>query len=67
MKGKDRAKLVTAAHLLQDDHLVWSSDLEAIRKPLAKLLTHAATLGAFSPILLEIADKLLIEEYDLTV
>lgn len=67
MKGKDRAKLVTAAHLLQDDHLVWSEDFEAIREPLWKLLNQAVIYGAFSPVILEIADKLLIEEYDLTV
>lgn len=67
MKGNDRAKLETAAYLLQDDHLVWSEDFEAIREPLWRLLNQAAIYGAFSPVILEIADKLLIEEYDLTV
>lgn len=67
MKGKDKVKLTTAAALLEDRHLIWSADFEAIREPLGQLLKHAALYGAFSPVILEIADKLLIEEYDLTI
>jgi len=67
MKDRDRVKLATAAHLLNDDHLVWSADFEAIREPLAKLLNQAANSVAHNPELVEIADKLLIEEYDLTI
>ena len=67
MKDRDRVKLATAAHLLNDDHLVWSDDFEAIRGPLADLLNQAAKYGAFWPVIVEIADKLLIEEYDLTI
>ena len=66
-QGRDRVKLATAAHLLNDDHLVWSADFEAIREPLAKLLNQAATSVARNPVIVEIADKLLIEEYDLTI
>ena len=62
-----RVKYATAAHLLLDENLVWSEDFDAIRKPLAALMVEAQYAIIRSPQLQEIADKLLEDEYDITV
>ena len=55
-----------AAGLLEAD-LVWSADLEAIRAPLASYLRIKSSLGtANNPHLVEIVNRLLAEENDLT-
>jgi hypothetical protein len=50
-----------AAHLLDDPNLVWSSDLDAIRKPLAYSLTECAVMQILNPWLLEIAWNIITE------
>lgn len=67
MRTRAKVDLLTAAHLLQDKHLVWSDDFEAIRKPLAALLQEAATRESRNAHIQEIADRLLEEEFDITV
>lgn len=60
--------LKQAAGLLEDENLIWSDDLEAIRRPLAKLLHHLAPLGDHAPeSAVELAQTLIAEENDLTV
>lgn len=55
-----------AAGLLEAD-LVWSADLDSIRKPLASYLRSKSSLGiANHPALITIVSKLLEEENDLT-
>lgn len=57
-----------AAGLLKDDQLVWSSDMESIRKPLSRLLDAGSSLGvAVDSSLLEIARILISEENDFTI
>ena len=55
-----------AAGLLEAD-LVWSADLDSIRKPLASYLRTKSGLGvANNPALIEIVNRLLAEENDLS-
>jgi hypothetical protein len=55
-----------AAGLLEAD-LVWSTDFEALRKPLANYLKAKAGLGiANNPHLIELVARLLDEENNLT-
>ena len=55
-----------AAGLLEAD-LVWSADLDSIRKPLASYLRSKSSLGvANNPALIEIVNRLLAEENDLS-
>jgi len=67
MRGKDSAKIMTAVYLLKDKHLVWSSDFEAIREPLAALLEQSVYLRFESQHIKEVADAILSEEYDITI
>ena len=61
------AKLRTASELLLDKNLVWSEDMESIRKPLGGALRYEARLGSHAnPDLLRIADALLEEEWDIS-
>lgn len=56
-----------AAGLLEAD-LVWSTDFEALRKPLASYLRVKAGLGkANNPHLIELVARLLEEENDLGI
>jgi hypothetical protein len=50
-----------AATLLKDANLVWSSDLDSIRKPLAYSLTECAVMKNLNPWLLEIAWSIITE------
>ena len=60
-------KLMRAANLLLDDQLVWSADMERIRKPLGAWLHYQAELREYSDQLAhKIADNLLDED-DLTI
>lgn len=40
-----RTKFIEAANLLDDDNLIWSADLDSIRKDLANYLRDRAELG----------------------
>lgn len=56
-----------AAGLLSAD-LVWSPDFNTIRKPLADYLRDKASLGSANhPALVEIVNRLLFEENDLSI
>lgn len=57
-----------AAALLDDDNLVWSADLDAVRKDLAKYIQDRAILGAANnPHLIEVVQILIADENDLSV
>jgi len=57
-----------AAGLLFDDNLVWSQDIENIRKPLANLISKNAQLGSRNDIdLIEIVQAVIAEENDLRI
>ena len=57
-----------AAGLLDDDNLVWSSDLDSIRLDLARYLSAKASLGAANnPHLIQLVQTLLAEENDITI
>lgn len=56
-----------AAALLHDD-LVWSNDMEAIRKPLARYISNRAADGLDNDVdLIEIVQNLIADENDITV
>lgn len=56
-----------AAALLDDD-LVWSSDMEAIRRPLARYIANRATDGLENDVdLIEIVQCLIADENDITI
>lgn len=40
-----RTRFIKAANLLDDDNLIWSADLDSIRKDLATYLRDRAELG----------------------
>jgi len=46
--GITEQEFLQAAKLLEDDNLVWSADLDTIRKDLAKYLREMAEKGAIS-------------------
>ena len=57
-----------AAGLLFDDNLVWSKDIEDIRKPLANLISKNAQLGSRNDVdLIEIVQAVIAEENDLRI
>lgn len=57
-----------AAALLDDDNLVWSADLESIRKDLSRYISDKAILGgANSPHLIAVVWALLADENDLSI
>lgn len=57
-----------AAALLHDDNLVWSKDLEDIRKPLANLISKNAEKGVKNDIdLIEIVQAIIFHENDLSI
>lgn len=57
-----------AAALLDDDNLVWSADLDSIRKDLARYIESRATLGAANnPHLIQVVQSFIAEENDLTI
>ena len=56
-----------AAALLDDD-LVWSSDMEAIRRPLARYISNRAVDGLDHDVdLIEIVQCLIADENDITI
>lgn len=56
-----------AAALLHDD-LVWSSDMEAIRRPLARYIANRAADGLNNDVdLIEVVQALIADENDVTV
>lgn len=56
-----------AAALLDDD-LVWSSDMEAIRRPLARYISNRALDGLDNDVdLIEIVQCLIADENDITI
>ena len=56
-----------AAALLHDD-LVWSNDMETIRKPLARYISNRAADGSDNDVdLIEIVQSLIADENDITV
>jgi len=57
-----------AAGLLDDDNLIWSNDLENIRKDLARYISAKATLGAGNnPHLIQIVQTMIADENDITI
>lgn len=63
----DFLKLNTAAGLLLDDNLVWSEDMESIRKPLGQMMKQEALFQTPArKAFLDIADSLLEEEWDIS-
>lgn len=66
MKDRVTADFIQAAGLLEAD-LVWSTDFDALRAPLAEFLRFRAGLGKKNhPALIEIVDRLLEEENNFT-
>lgn len=56
-----------AAALLHDD-LIWSSDMEAIRRPLARYISNRAIDGLDNDVdLIEIVQSLIADENDITL
>lgn len=56
-----------AAALLHDD-LVWSNDMEAIRRPLARYISNKAVDGLDNDVdLIEIVQCLIADENDITI
>lgn len=71
MKRRNNQRLYAdfkqAAALLHDD-LVWSSDMEAIRRPLARYIANRATDGLNNDVdLIEIVQNLIADENDITI
>ena len=66
-KSKVTTDFLQAAGLLSAD-LVWSPDFNAIRKPLAEYLIAKSALGSANhPALVELVNRLLFEENDLSI
>lgn len=69
MNGKqydrDYATLKVASELLLDKNLVWSSDLEGLRIPLARMLRNAASESLHDVNALAIADYITSDEFQL--
>ena len=69
MNGKqydrDYATLKVASELLLDKNLVWSSDLEGLRIPLARMLRNAASEDMHDVNALAIADYITSDEFQL--
>jgi hypothetical protein len=66
MKNRHYANYKQAVGLLRHD-LVWSSDLEAIRLPLADLIEFHADAQYHPSALTDIVEKLIATENDLTI
>lgn len=68
MSGWQRANYQMVIDLLRDENLVWSSDMDQIRKLLADVFEEHMIESNFSFATLNyLAEKLLEEENDLTV
>jgi hypothetical protein len=58
MTSKTEQDFLEAARLLDDDNLVWSADLDSIRKQLAVYLRAKASLGsANNPALIGVVER----------
>jgi hypothetical protein len=63
-----RVNYVQAIALLRDDQLVWSADMDSIRKLLADVFDEAKADGNFKLTTLNyLAEQLIAEENDLTI
>lgn len=68
MSNWNRTNYRQAIALLKDDQLVWSADMDAIRKRLADVFDEHLSESNFSFTTLNyLAEKLIEEENDLTV
>ena len=68
MSNRNRTNYRQAIALLKDDQLVWSADMDAIRKLLADVFDEHLIESNFSFSTLNyLAEKLIEEENDLTV
>ena len=57
---RDRATLITAAQLLRDRNLVWSSDFDAIRIDLASWMSSEADfMTAHRPMAVRVANQII--------
>lgn len=57
-----RTRFIEAANLLDDDNLIWSADLDSIRKDLAKYLREKAEHGeSNSPHLVSVVDRFIAD------
>ena len=56
--------MLTAAELLRDRNLIWSADMEAIRIPLASLLSYEADFESVNrAVIVKIAERLIDDGY----
>lgn len=63
----DRGTLLTASSLLLDNCLIWSDDLDTLRKPLGLWLREEAMNGSnANQYAKDIAEKLMTEEWDIS-
>lgn len=68
MNRRIRADFQQAASLLRDKNLVWSSDLDSIRLQLADYLDYRAQdAGENSPHLVAVVQRLIADEYDISI
>jgi hypothetical protein len=69
LEDRLRSDYKMAAYLLQDDHLVWSSDFEGIRKDLHGLIEEfLVSSPIYAPIkLTNIVKTLIDEEFDISI
>lgn len=57
-----KTRFIEAANLLDDDNLIWSADLDSVRKDLAKYLREKAEHGeSNSPHLLSVVDRFIAD------
>lgn len=57
-----------AAALLDDDNLIWSSDLDSIRRDLSRYISDRASLGAANnPHLISVVQRFIADENDLSI
>ena len=66
VRSRDRQLLMHAYQFLKSNELVWSDDFEAIRKPLAELFRYEALAVYPSRIIIQIADAVMADEFDIS-
>ena len=68
LKNWNRVNYVQAIALLRDEQLVWSADMDSIRKLLADVFDEAKAEGKFDLTTLNyLAEQLIADENDLTI
>ena len=65
---RNYANIKQAEGVLRDRHLVWSPDFEAVRVPLAELMSASASMGHYAhPAILQLAEAIIATENDFTI